>query len=170
MSFAYQYSKHHTFNRYLISYFGIIWCTTSRSRDLIGAKYQGIPSMHSGISWKFKLTHFMKLNFTKIMKIDSSECGQDTLACWISGHSFHAFSWKCWETPDFTFFTNVLACETLKFGGWSWKRYILFPLTKWMFSGNFMTFEWNPQRCGPKKCDGQTDGQTWNVYIAASWI
>ena len=32
-------------------------------------------------------------------KLVSSEDGQDTLACKISGHSLHAFSGKCPETP-----------------------------------------------------------------------
>ena len=36
----------------------------------------------------------------------SSEGGQDTSACKISGHSLHAFSGKCPETPDLTRFTK----------------------------------------------------------------
>ena len=36
----------------------------------------------------------------------SSEGGQDTAACQISGHSFHAFSRKCPETPNLTSFTK----------------------------------------------------------------
>ena len=36
----------------------------------------------------------------------SSEGGQDTAACKISGHSLHAFSGKCPETPNLTRFTK----------------------------------------------------------------
>ena len=39
-------------------------------------------------------------------KLISSEDGQDTLACKISGYSLHAFSGKCPETPNLTRFTK----------------------------------------------------------------
>ena len=39
-------------------------------------------------------------------KLISSEGDQDTSACKISGHSLHAFSGKCPETPNLTRFTK----------------------------------------------------------------
>ena len=38
---------------------------------------------------------------------NSSEGCQDTSACKISGHSLHAFSRKCLETPSLTYFTKL---------------------------------------------------------------
>ena len=39
-------------------------------------------------------------------KLISSESGQDTSACNISGHFLHVFSRKCPETPNLTRFTK----------------------------------------------------------------
>ena len=44
----------------------------------------------------------------------SSEGGQDTSACKISGHSLHAFSRKCPETPNLTRFTKSKYCQNYK--------------------------------------------------------
>ena len=39
-------------------------------------------------------------------KLISSEGGQDTSACKLSGHSLHAYSEKCLETPNLPCFTK----------------------------------------------------------------
>ena len=44
----------------------------------------------------------------------SSECGQDTAAHHISGHSLHAFSRKCPETSNLTRFTKSKYCQNYK--------------------------------------------------------
>ena len=44
----------------------------------------------------------------------SSECGQDTAAYYISGHSLHVFSRKCPETPNLTHFTKSKWCQNYK--------------------------------------------------------
>ena len=43
--------------------------------------------------------------------LNSSEGGQNTPACQISGHSFHTFSRKCPETSNFTGFTKSKWCQ-----------------------------------------------------------
>ena len=44
-------------------------------------------------------------------KLFSSEGGQDTSACKISGHSHHRFSGKCPETQNLTRFTKSKWCQ-----------------------------------------------------------
>ena len=77
--------------------------------------FQAIPSMRSPGNaqkpqiWPISLSQ----NSAKITKINyhdpaliSSEGGQDTSASEIAGHSLHAFSKKCPETPNLTRFTK----------------------------------------------------------------
>ena len=79
------------------------------------AKFQVISSMRSPGNarkpqiWPVSLSQ----NSAKIRKsadrghkLISSEGGQDTSACKISGHFLHAFSRKCPETPNLTRFTK----------------------------------------------------------------
>ena len=61
---------------------------------------------------KFDPFHYVK-TVPKLQKstdrdpeLISSEDGQDTSACKISGHSLHAFSMKFPETPNLTRFTK----------------------------------------------------------------
>ena len=80
------------------------------------AKFQAIRSM---LSQEMPGNHkilpvSLSKNNAKIKKIStdwdynliSSEGGQDTSACKISGHPLHAFSGKCPETINFTHFTK----------------------------------------------------------------
>ena len=77
------------------------------------AKYQGISTMvlqeMSG-NLKFDPVFLVKIE-PKLQKstnhnhnLVSTECGQQTSACNILGHSLHAFSEKCLETPNLTHF------------------------------------------------------------------
>ena len=78
-------------------------------------KFQAIPSMRSPGNarkpqiWPVSLSQ----NSAKIKKstdpdneLISSNGGQDTSSCKISGHFLHAFSGKCPETPNLTRFTK----------------------------------------------------------------
>ena len=61
---------------------------------------------------KFDLFHKVKIapklekSLDRNHNLISSEGGQDTAAYDISGHSLHAFSRKCLETPNLTRFTK----------------------------------------------------------------
>ena len=61
---------------------------------------------------KFDLFHLVKIvpklqNLTDCdPELISSDGGQDTSACKISGHFLHAFSGKCPETPNLSCFTK----------------------------------------------------------------
>ena len=75
------------------------------AQEIWACKCQAISSMGSPGNtqkpqiWPISLSK-------KHAKIISSVDHQDTAACKISGHSCHAFSRKCPETPNFTYFTK----------------------------------------------------------------
>ena len=56
--------------------------------------------------------------------------GQDTSACKISGHSLHAFSRKCPETPNLTRFTKSKWCQNYKNQQTVTQNYILLKVVK----------------------------------------
>ena len=56
--------------------------------------------------YKVKIVPKLEKSTDQRHKLISSEGDQDTSACKISGHSLHAFSGKCPETPNLTHFTK----------------------------------------------------------------
>ena len=92
----------------------------------------------------------------------SSDSGQDTFACHILNHYFHALLQKCLDTSNFSCSTNILACGTWKFHRWLWKISKLFHPRSWMLQSNLMKFEWKLQEILPQEecqMDRQMDGQ-----------
>ena len=83
-------------------------------------------------------------------KLISSEDGQDTSACKISGQSLHAFSGKCPETyPDGR--TDGHAVKQLRLVGWT----------------NGPTYRSKEGISGFGRPDGRTDGQPENIMPPA---
>ena len=72
--------------------------------------------------WKLILKFSLQADFNFVQpwsadnnyNLISSEDGQDTSACKISGHSLNAFSGKCPEPPNLTRFTKLKWCQKME--------------------------------------------------------
>ena len=98
------------------------------------AKFRSIPSINllrmpeTPISLCFLVTRGPKLGKNRI----STECGHDTFACQISGHSFHVFSSECPETPITLIFLHTIGLKLGQYWRksnyfWKWSGYIIMP-------------------------------------------
>ena len=107
-------------------------------------------------------------------KLNSSEGGQDTSACKISGHSLHAFSGKCPKTPNLTRFTK---------SKWHQKEQNLTDHDHNLISSEggqdtsackisshyLIAFPRKPLRTDGRRTDGRTDGQATKRSRLVGW-